>query len=93
MTIIDLGALDGAELVEPVSLSEAKAWARIERDDEDALIAGLIRAARQAVEAMTGLVLAQRGFRLALDPGAAGRLDRNCATAARTDHRDIRLWR
>ena len=68
MTIIDLGALDGAELVEPVSLPEAKAWARIERDDEDALIDGLIRAARQAVEQMTGLVLAKRGFRLALDP-------------------------
>ncbi len=68
MTIIDLGALDGAELVEPLSLAEAKTWARIERDDEDALISGLIRAARQTMEEMTGLVLAQRGFRLALDP-------------------------
>ena len=68
MTIIDLGALDGVELVEPLSLAEAKAWARIERDDEDALIGALIRAARQTVEEMTGLVLARRSFRLALDP-------------------------
>lgn len=68
MTIIELGPIEGAELVEPVPLAEAKAWARIERDDEDELIGGLIRAGRQAVEQMTGLVLARRGFRLALDP-------------------------
>ncbi|KQT88234.1 hypothetical protein ASG48_02010 [Aurantimonas sp. Leaf443] len=53
---------------EPVTLDEAKAWCRIERDDEDALIAQLIASAREAAEAETGLVLVRRGFRLALDP-------------------------
>ena len=68
MTIIDLG-LGGAD--EPASVAEAKAWARIDRDDEDGLIAALIRAARETIEAMAGLVLVQRSFRLALDPVSA----------------------
>ncbi|MEF2551763.1 head-tail connector protein [Aurantimonas sp. A2-1-M11] len=69
MTIIDLGLGDAGE---PASVAEAeaeaKAWARIDRDDEDGLIGGLIRAARETIEALTGLVLVQRAFRLALDP-------------------------
>ena len=36
MTTIDL-----ALAPEPLTLADAKAWARIERDDEDALIADL----------------------------------------------------
>ena len=68
MTIIDLEAFGETAPTEPVSVAEAKAWARIERDDEDGLIEGLVRAARQAVEQTTGLVLARRAFRLALDP-------------------------
>ncbi|WP_193227613.1 head-tail connector protein [Aureimonas psammosilenae] len=56
----------GEIAAEPVSVAEAKAWCRIERSDEDGLIAGLIRAARETVERETGLVLARREFRLAL---------------------------
>jgi len=63
MTIIDLG---GAE--EPLSLADAKSWARIERDDEDDLIADLIRAGREAIERETDLALMVRSFRLILDP-------------------------
>ncbi|MCB8836101.1 head-tail connector protein [Aurantimonas sp. VKM B-3413] len=63
MTTIDLGVVE-----EPVSVADAKLWARIERDDEDGLIAALIRAAREAIETATGLALSQRSFRLVLDP-------------------------
>jgi uncharacterized phiE125 gp8 family phage protein len=61
-TTIDLGGG-----VEPVTLAEAKTWCRIERSDEDGLIEDLVRAARQSIEATTGLVLAKRLFRLAMD--------------------------
>ncbi|MBP0617922.1 head-tail connector protein [Jiella mangrovi] len=63
MTTIDLGVT-----AEPLTLEAAKAWARIERDDEDALIADLIRAGREAIERETGLSLIARSFRLSLDP-------------------------
>lgn len=63
MTTIDLGG--GAE---PLTAADIKIWARIDRDDEDGLITDLIRAARETIEAATGLVLARRVFRLALDP-------------------------
>lgn len=64
MTLIDLGGI----AAEPVTLAEAKAWCRIERDDEDGLIARLVTAARETVERETRLVLVRRGFRLVLDP-------------------------
>ncbi|MEF2073828.1 head-tail connector protein [Consotaella aegiceratis] len=64
MTIVDLGT----DLDEPVSLAVAKGWCRIENTDEDDLVVALIRAARQAIEAATGLVLVRRGFRLYVDP-------------------------
>ncbi|WAP67960.1 phage head-tail connector protein [Jiella pelagia] len=67
MTTIDLGLS-----AEPLALAEAKAWARIERDDEDGLIAGLISAGREAIERETGLALVARSFRLALDPVPPG---------------------
>lgn len=64
MTLIDLGPV----AAEPVSVAEVKAWCRIERDDEDALLAGLVKAARETVEADTRLMLVRRGFRLSADP-------------------------
>lgn len=52
---------------EPVTLVEAKAHLRISHDSEDELIAGLIRAAREEVEAQTGTALIDQNWRLALD--------------------------
>ena len=52
---------------EPVTLAEAKAELRIDHDSEDALIAGLIRAAREEVEQATGLAMIDQSWRLAAD--------------------------
>lgn len=47
---------------EPVGLGEAKAWLKLETDDEDALVAGLIRSAREYCEAFVGQVLIATRF-------------------------------
>lgn len=52
---------------EPVLLTEAKQNLRLDHDAEDALLNGLIRAAREEVEAACGLALVEQGWRLALD--------------------------
>jgi len=56
-----------APTVEPVSLDDAKTHLRISHDSEDDLIAGLIRAARDEVEAQTGLALITQSWRLTRD--------------------------
>lgn len=59
---------------EPVTLAEAKAHARVDIDDDDALLTELITAARQWVEQNTGRCLITQTWRLALDawPGQQG---------------------
>ena len=52
---------------EPVTLSEAKQPLRIDHDSEDALLEGLLRAAREEVEASCGLALVAQSWRLTLD--------------------------
>jgi len=54
-------------VAEPVTLAEAKAHLRIDRGDDDDLLAGLVRAARQEVERSTGVALLLQGWRLVLD--------------------------
>jgi len=54
-------------VIEPVSVEEIKAQARLEGSDEDALLASLIIAARQWVELYTGRCLIKQGWRLWLD--------------------------
>lgn len=56
-----------APALEPVTLAEAKAHLKLDHEGEDALIEGLIRAAREEVEATTGLALVDQGWRLTLD--------------------------
>ncbi|MEI6573827.1 MAG: head-tail connector protein [Alphaproteobacteria bacterium] len=56
--------------IEPVSLSDAKSWLKIDGSDDDLLIAGLISSARLTIEAITGLLLIAQTwrFRIKLDP-------------------------
>ena len=56
-----------APAVEPVTLAEAKAILRLDHDSEDTLISGLIRAAREEIEASCGLALIEQEWRLSLD--------------------------
>lgn len=56
-----------APAVEPVTLADAKAQLRIGHDSEDDLVAGLIRAAREEVEAQAGVAMISQNWRLALD--------------------------
>jgi uncharacterized phiE125 gp8 family phage protein len=56
-----------APAVEPLALAEAKAFLRVEHGDDDALIAALIAAARQHVEAATRRALINQTWRLVRD--------------------------
>jgi uncharacterized phiE125 gp8 family phage protein len=56
-----------APAVEPLSLNEARAFLRVETNDDDELIAALIAGARIHVEAQTRRVLITQAWRLALD--------------------------
>lgn len=53
--------------VEPVTMPEMRAYLRLDTEDEDALIAALIRSARLTVEAAARLILVETRFRLRLD--------------------------
>ena len=59
-------------LAEPVTLADLKAHLRIDLNDEDDLLEGLIRVARAHLEAATGVALMSQGFRLALDDWPCG---------------------
>lgn len=52
---------------EPLSLSDAKAYLRVETDDDDAVIASLIAAARSHIEAMSGCAMLTQTWRLVRD--------------------------
>ncbi len=60
-------ALVSAPATEPVTLSEAKAWARIDGSDDDAIITALITAARQAAEQHLRRSLITQTWKLTLD--------------------------
>lgn len=61
---------------EPLSLADAKAFARIGGNHDDSLISQLIAAARARIEQMTGLALMARSLRLALREWPLGVLDK-----------------
>jgi uncharacterized phiE125 gp8 family phage protein len=52
---------------EPLTLAEARGFLRVETDEDDALIAALVAAARLHVEAQTGLALITQSWRMVLD--------------------------
>lgn len=52
---------------EPLTTAECKAHLRVSHSNDDDLIAGLIRAAREEVERHTGVGLIDQDWRLALD--------------------------
>lgn len=58
--------------IEPVSLSEAKDFLRILADDEDELLSTLITAARLMIEAASGRLLIEQGWRIVLDAWPQG---------------------
>ncbi len=68
-----------APAAEPVTLAEVKAHLRLAHDSEDALLNGLIRAAREDLERATGLALIDQAWRLVLDAWPA----QGCALLAR----------
>ncbi len=57
--------------IEPVTLAEAKAQARVDTDADDALIAALITAARQWAEKFTNRAFITQSWRLSMDQFSA----------------------
>jgi uncharacterized phiE125 gp8 family phage protein len=53
--------------VEPLTLLEIKRWLRVDHNDDDGLISGLIKAARERVEGRTGRALMAQTWRIVLD--------------------------
>ncbi|NTE57208.1 hypothetical protein G6M78_19270 [Agrobacterium tumefaciens] len=60
-------ALINPPQAEPLTLAEVKAHLRLDGSDEDALLAALIRTAREHLERVTGLCLLRQTWRLYLD--------------------------
>jgi uncharacterized phiE125 gp8 family phage protein len=59
--------LTSAPQAEPVTLEEAKLFARVDGTAEDAAIDAMIRAARMEVESRTGRALVTQGWRIVRD--------------------------
>src|SRR5690606_27914269 len=53
--------------LEPVSLDEARAFLRLDQTHEDELLTTLITAARLMIEAASGRMLIEQGWRIVLD--------------------------
>ena len=64
--------LNTPPLVEPVSLSEARAHLRVTHGDDDTYISTLIKTARTSVEAQTGLGLISQAWSVFLDDWPQG---------------------
>ena len=53
--------------VEPLTLTETKRFLRVDHSEDDALISGLIKAARERIEARTGRAMLAQTWRISLD--------------------------
>jgi uncharacterized phiE125 gp8 family phage protein len=53
--------------VEPLTLLEIKRWLRVDHGDDDGLINGLVKAARERIEARTGRALIAQTWRIIMD--------------------------
>lgn len=60
--------------VEPVTLAEVKTYLRLSGADDDALLTGMIKSARQQAENMAGRVLVESVWEWAFDGGLDGAL-------------------
>lgn len=60
-------AVTTAPAQEPITLSEVKAWAKVDSTDDDVLLTTLITAAREAAESYTRRALISQSIRLTLD--------------------------
>ena len=61
---------------EPVALAEAKAFLRLDHDEEDQLIETLILSARERLEAYLNIAMIKRPMRIALPAGGTIKLPR-----------------
>lgn len=61
---------------EPITLAEAKAFLRVDHDDEDALIQTLIASARERLEAHLNIAMIQRPMQFVLASGGTIKLPR-----------------
>jgi uncharacterized phiE125 gp8 family phage protein len=77
--------------IEPVTLAEAKAHLRVTHADDDAYIGALIKAARIAIEARTGLCLITQGWSVFLDAWPASP-EIKLPLAPILDIVDIKVW-
>ncbi len=59
---------------EPVSISEVKAWANIDSDDDDYLLQTMITGSRQDIENETGLALVEKEVVVAFEISRGGEL-------------------
>ena len=60
-------SLIAAPAIEPIALADAKAWLRVDANDDDALIQALIVSARMTLEAFTRRFFVTQTWRLAFD--------------------------
>lgn len=75
---------------EPVTVAELKAHLKVDGTAEDALIAGFILAARQAIESRFGVAVLSQGWRLTLDAAPRGDLILPLAPVASIDSVGVR---
>lgn len=50
--------------IEPITLTEAKAWLNVDYDDQDAVITSIIKAARLKIEKRCGISIALKQYRM-----------------------------